>query len=267
MKYDDCVSCKNFQYFTGFCSHHLKNIDMIDECEIAQKSCEKCLYKGYETRERYNQFHLIIDNWCIFHNRKIDGMKLTAKRCNDYKKKDISLDEHQQELENDEREMIEQEMEQYEICSIECPKCKEPTLVFDGHIWQCEMINCDFEATTQEFDKMNEYASGGKKTDKGKPRYSLLYNPLNDALVEIFEYGAKKYLPYNWQKLPLKAIMEGFHRHYNQTKTALDTKNMEAWFDADTNGRFEHYLLLCANIMMIKWFIDNKNDEWRDLFK
>lgn len=42
----------------------------------------------------------------------------------------------------------------------------------------------------------------GRKDDKGKPRWSLIPLRAVASVVDVLEYGAKKYAPDNWRKVP-----------------------------------------------------------------
>lgn len=42
----------------------------------------------------------------------------------------------------------------------------------------------------------------GRKDDAGKPRWGLLPWRALGSVVDVLTYGAKKYAPHNWQKVP-----------------------------------------------------------------
>jgi len=44
--------------------------------------------------------------------------------------------------------------------------------------------------------------SVGKKLDTGKPRWDLLPWKATGAIVDVLTFGAKKYAPNNWRKVP-----------------------------------------------------------------
>lgn len=52
----------------------------------------------------------------------------------------------------------------------------------------------------------NRQAVAGRKDDSGKLRYTLLPWEAINAVVEVLEYGAKKYAPDNWRKVPYPKV-------------------------------------------------------------
>ena len=73
----------------------------------------------------------------------------------------------------------------------------------------------------------------GIKLDQDKLRYGLLAEGMPNALkaiVEVLEFGAKKYKPHNWQKVDngLERYKEAFYRHALNTQGDLFSKDVES---------------------------------------
>lgn len=64
-----------------------------------------------------------------------------------------------------------------------------------------------------------------KKLDTGKRRYSLLPAHALGIVVDVLEYGSRKYAPGNWAKCPPSENM----RYYDAA-----IRHLEAWRTGDT---------------------------------
>lgn len=53
----------------------------------------------------------------------------------------------------------------------------------------------------------------GVKASRGKPRWSLLQWAACEQVVKLSEFGASKYAPHNWRKLPTSELEEALLRH------------------------------------------------------
>lgn len=51
-------------------------------------------------------------------------------------------------------------------------------------------------------DGVGGQAGPGRKFDQGKDPWSLFYFPFAQQVVRVLEFGARKYEPNNWQKVP-----------------------------------------------------------------
>jgi hypothetical protein len=65
----------------------------------------------------------------------------------------------------------------------------------------------------------------GKKYDSGKPRWSLLPKGAVASIVDVLEFGAKKYAENNWQLVP-----DGKTRYYDAAM-----RHLEAWHNGELN--------------------------------
>lgn len=54
----------------------------------------------------------------------------------------------------------------------------------------------------------------GLRYNKDKRKWSYVHFKSLEPMIEVLEFGAKKYAPFNWQKgLDLKEILESMQRH------------------------------------------------------
>jgi|SRR5579871_2940874 len=93
---------------------------------------------------------------------------------------------------------------------------------------------------------MNVRATGAKKTDTGKRRFSLLpVQPLYDA-IDVLEFGAKRYGDYNWQKgFEWTALYNAAQRH------------LHAWFEGEDeadDSKINHLAHAMVNMMFLLVF-------------
>lgn len=73
----------------------------------------------------------------------------------------------------------------------------------------------------------------GRKDDKNKMRFSLLIQGMPKgikSIVEVLEYGAIKYEPHSWQKVPkgLERYQDALYRHVNNEDGGLLAKDPES---------------------------------------
>ena len=92
----------------------------------------------------------------------------------------------------------------------------------------------------------------GIKFDTAKPRWSLLPAGTIAEVIDVLEYGAKKYAPDNWQKVPFS-----HERYYDALM-----RHVQAWwagekYDPET-GRLHLAHAACC-ILFLMWF--EKRDE------
>lgn len=89
--------------------------------------------------------------------------------------------------------------------------------------------------------------SEGKKFDGGKPRWDLVPFECLDGMVDILTFGAKKYAPNNWQKVP-----DAVPRY----KAAL-LRHLTSWLKGEKldpeSGR-SHLQWCRCNLIFLIWF-------------
>jgi hypothetical protein len=90
----------------------------------------------------------------------------------------------------------------------------------------------------------------GKKFDSGKPRWSLLPEGAVADIVDVLEFGAKKYAENNWQMVP-----EGRTRYYDAAM-----RHIESWRNGELNDPetgLPHLAHAGCCLMFLSW-LDNQ---------
>lgn len=106
-------------------------------------------------------------------------------------------------------------------------------------IWQRETLN-DKVASA-------EAARQGIKFDNNKPRYSLLPKGAVNAVIDVLEFGAKKYEADNWQK-----VDNAKERYYNAAMRHIDKWWNGEKHDPETN--IHHLAHASTNLFFLMWF-------------
>ncbi len=94
----------------------------------------------------------------------------------------------------------------------------------------------------------------GNKTDKYKPRWSLLPVGTVNEVIKVLEFGAEKYSVGDWVHVP-----DARTRYYDATM-----RHLEAWFGGekdDTESGLPHlaHAICCA--LFLLWFDKEKRDD------
>lgn len=92
----------------------------------------------------------------------------------------------------------------------------------------------------------------GRKDDSAKRRYSLLPNGAVNSVVDVLEFGSKKYADNNWQKVPSANT-----RYYD---AAL--RHIDAWFSGelkDSETGLPHLAHAICCLMFLMWFDSEAN--------
>lgn len=98
----------------------------------------------------------------------------------------------------------------------------------------------------------------GKRYNQGKPKWSLVPQSALLPMVEVLEFGAGKYTPFNWQKgLSVSEICESLKRHLDAFMEGEDT---------DPESSLAHIGHIQCNALFLSWMIKNK-PELDDRFK
>lgn len=68
----------------------------------------------------------------------------------------------------------------------------------------------------------------GKKYDKGKVQWRLLILKLIEPMIRVLMFGAIKYEPQNWQKVPdaVNRYWDALHRHLTDMQNEDGTINL-----------------------------------------
>lgn len=93
-------------------------------------------------------------------------------------------------------------------------------------------------------------SSGGMKGDGGKRDWSLVWWPSLDALVDVLTFGARKYLPNNWQKVSKTRYESAVMRHWSLYMQGEKT---------DSETGCSHLAHILCSIMFLMWFDKGEN--------
>lgn len=85
----------------------------------------------------------------------------------------------------------------------------------------------------------------GPKYDDGKLQYSLIPPVATKALAEVLTFGAKKYLPNSWQKVP-----DAERRYLDALMRHLDAYRSGEEFDPESNLSHLSHLLCNASFLL-----------------
>ncbi len=91
--------------------------------------------------------------------------------------------------------------------------------------------------------------SEGLKDDKQKPRWSLLPKGTVSQVVDVLEFGAKKYAPNNWMLV---------ERHRQRYYDAI-VRHLEAWWKGeqkDPDSGLHHLAHVACSALFLLWFDD-----------
>ena len=93
----------------------------------------------------------------------------------------------------------------------------------------------------------------GKKLDQDKPRVDLVDPKFVLGVADVLTFGAKKYEPNNWQKVP-----DAVNRYY-----AAAQRHLLAWREGekiDPESGLSHLYHVACNMMFLSWF-DKENKD------
>lgn len=90
----------------------------------------------------------------------------------------------------------------------------------------------------------------GLRFNSNKPKWSLVPQSALLPMVEVLEFGAQKYAPYNWMKgLSVKEICESLKRH------------LDAFMEGENNDKeslLSHIGHIQCNALFLSWMMENK---------
>lgn len=90
----------------------------------------------------------------------------------------------------------------------------------------------------------------GKRYNQGKPKWSLVPQKALLPMVEVLEFGAAKYAPFNWQKgLSVTEICESLKRHLDSFMEGEDL---------DPESKLKHIGHIQCNALFLSWMMENK---------
>lgn len=96
-------------------------------------------------------------------------------------------------------------------------------------------------------EKAEALAKEGHKADNDKPRFSLVPLSALSEVIKVLEFGAKKYAPDNWQKVPAART-----RYYDAAM-----RHLTAWFSGERNdpeSGIHHLAHAGCCVLFLLWF-------------
>lgn len=97
-----------------------------------------------------------------------------------------------------------------------------------------------------------EVGEVGRKFDSGKNRFSLLPKGAVNKIIDVLEFGAKKYDIDNWQQ-----VENAKTRYYDATMRHIDL-----WWNGektDSETGVHHLAHAATNLLFLMWFDENDN--------
>lgn len=99
---------------------------------------------------------------------------------------------------------------------------------------------------------MEDNIEQGLRHNQSKPQWSLVPQTALIPMVEVLEFGAKKYAPYNWMKgLSVKEICESMKRHLD---SFMEGENH------DLESKLSHIGHIQCNALFLSWMMQNRPD-------
>ena len=106
------------------------------------------------------------------------------------------------------------------------------------------------DSLNDQYAEIEQVRQGGMKFDSDKPRHSLLPKGAVNSVIEVLEFGAKKYSANNWQE-----VENAKERYYNAAMRHIDLWWNGEKLDSETN--IHHLAHAATNLFFLMWF-DNK---------
>jgi hypothetical protein len=92
----------------------------------------------------------------------------------------------------------------------------------------------------------------GLRYNSGKRKWSLLHFKSLEPMIEVLEFGAKKYEPKNWQRgLDKSEVLESLQRHL---ASLFDGE------DLDKESGIHHIGHIMCNAMFYSYFMQQENE-------
>ncbi len=88
---------------------------------------------------------------------------------------------------------------------------------------------------------------GGMKYGANKLQWSLFPFDAAEKIMEIVDHGARKYVPDNWKKVPVKWFKDAMMRHLKAYWSG------EFWDDGPNGSGKSHISLAACNLLFIIW--------------
>jgi len=99
-------------------------------------------------------------------------------------------------------------------------------------------------------NSMNKLTNQGLRFNQNKPKWSLVPQSALLPMVQVLEFGAEKYAPYNWMKgLSVIEICESLKRHLDKF---MEGENV------DDESKLSHIGHIQCNALFLSWMMENK---------
>lgn len=85
----------------------------------------------------------------------------------------------------------------------------------------------------------------GVKYDASKPRWSLLPTGTMEEVIKVLEYGANKYSPDNWKKVPQMEV-----RYYDAAMRHIDAYWQGEYLDEESGQPHLAHAVCCLLFLM-----------------
>ena len=86
----------------------------------------------------------------------------------------------------------------------------------------------------------------GVKYDASKPRWSLIPQGTLEEVIKVLEYGANKYAPDNWKKVPEMEV-----RYYDAAMRHIDAYWQGEYLDEESGQPHLAHAVCC--LMFLMW--------------
>lgn len=106
------------------------------------------------------------------------------------------------------------------------------------------------KSLNDQYAEIEQVRQSGMKFDSNKPRHSLLPKGAVNSVIDVLEFGAKKYSADNWQE-----VDNAKERYYNAAMRHIDLWWNGEKLDPETN--VHHLAHAATNLFFLMWF-DNK---------
>jgi hypothetical protein len=99
---------------------------------------------------------------------------------------------------------------------------------------------------------MTKEKEKGLRFNKNKPKWSLVPQSALLPMVEVLDFGAKKYAPFNWAKgLSIREVCESLKRHLDDFMEGQNN---------DSESGLSHIGHMQCNTMFLSWLMEKRPD-------
>lgn len=112
-------------------------------------------------------------------------------------------------------------------------------------------------ATKEDIKKSQNATTGGRKFDGGKLRYGLIPPLAQAEMVKVLTFGAEKYEPDNWKKVP-----DSLNRYFDALERHIWAWKMGEQIDPESNIHHLAHAMCCLAFLYehdVKYSKENIN--------